>query len=176
MSTPDDIKRDIERTRGELSDDVNALTEKVSPGRAMGRQMRRTRSAMTGARERVMGRSDSGEPDAVTSTASRVGEAAQGNPLAAGVIAFGAGWLASSILPASRSEQQLAARAKDKATELGEPVRERARQAGQEMAANLKEPAREAVEQVRSTATEAGTTVSEQAKQSAADLKGETQT
>src|ERR687890_2012173 len=33
---------------------------------------------------------------------------AQGNPLAAGLIAFGVGWLVSSLLPASEKEKQLA--------------------------------------------------------------------
>src|SRR3954453_24091792 len=35
----------------------------------------------------------------------------QGNPLAAGLIAFGVGWLVSSLLPASEKEQQLAQQA-----------------------------------------------------------------
>ena len=175
-ASPEEIKRDIERTRVELSDDVNALSERVKPGRVVGRQVRRTRNAMSGVKERVMGRSDIEEPGRVTSATSRVGEAAQGNPLAAAVIAFGAGWLASSILPASRTEQELAGRVKEKATDMAEPVREQAKQAGQEMAASLKEPAKEAVEQVRSAATGAGTTISEEAKQSAEDIRGETRT
>ena len=100
--------------------------------------------------------------------------AAQGNPLAAGVIAFGAGWLISSILPASRPEQELAGKVKDKAADMSGPVREQAKAAGQEMAANLKEPAREAAEQVKSIATGAGTTISEEARQSAEDIRGET--
>ena len=178
-ASPEEIKRDIERTRAELSDNVNALSESVRPGRVVGRQMRRTRNAMTGVKERLMGRSDTGgseESGPVSTVASRVGDAAQGNPLAAGVIAFGAGWLASSILPASRSEQELAGRVKDKATDMAQPVREQAQQAGQEMAARLKEPAKEAVEQVRSTATGAGTTIIDEAKQSAEDIQGETRT
>ena len=35
----------------------------------------------------------------------------QGNPLAAGLIAFGVGWLVSSLLPASEKEKQLAQQA-----------------------------------------------------------------
>jgi hypothetical protein len=71
---------------------------------------------------------------------------AQGNPLAAGLIAFGAGWLVSSLLPASRREQQLAEQARDKATELGQPLAEAAKQAATEVKNNLQEPARQAVE------------------------------
>ena len=50
--------------------------------------------------------------DAASSAAAAVQDApqvarrqAQGNPLAAGLIAFGAGWLVSSLAPASRAEQ-----------------------------------------------------------------------
>ena len=52
----------------------------------------------------------------------------QGNPLAAGVIAFGVGWLLSSLAPATSAEQQLGANAEAKAKELAEPLKD----AGQE--------------------------------------------
>jgi hypothetical protein len=45
-----------------------------------------------------------------------------GNPLAAGLIAFGAGWLVSSLLPATRREQELADQAKQVAQEKVQPV------------------------------------------------------
>ena len=41
----------------------------------------------------------------------------EGNPLAAGLIAFGVGWLASSLIPATRREQQVASQVKEKAGE-----------------------------------------------------------
>lgn len=191
-SSPDQIKREIEQTRAELSGNVNALTEKVSPGRIVGRQVHRTRTAMSNVQERVMG-SDTGDEGALSSATSTVSDAAgsladaassapamarrqaQGNPLAAALIAFGAGWLASSILPASQPEQQLAEQVKDKATDLAQPVLDEAKQAGQEMAGNLQEPAQQAVEQVRSSAQDAASSVTEQAKSSAKDVKGEAQ-
>ena len=187
--SPEQIRREIDRTRAELSGDVQTLTEKVSPGRAMGRQVRRTRDAMTRGKERVMG-SDSGSSaltsakDSVADTASSVAQAAgsvpdmarqqaQGNPIAAGLIAFGAGWLVSSLLPASKAEQQLATQAKDKAAEVAEPVMQQAKVAGKELAEGMREPAQQAVDHVRSTAQGAAGTVTDQAKQSAADVKDE---
>jgi hypothetical protein len=194
MSDPEQIKQDIESTRAQLSGDVNALTEKVSPGRIVGRKMQRTRNAVTSVKQRVMGSaSDSDSAGALSSAASSVSDTAssvtdaassapaavrqqtQGNPLAAALIAFGVGWLASSILPASRPEQQLAAQVKDKATDLAQPVLQEAKQAGQEVASNLQEPAQQAVEQVRSTAQDAANTVTEQAKGAAGDVKDEAQ-
>jgi hypothetical protein len=196
MTNPEQIKQDIESTRAQLSGDVNALTEKVTPGRVVGRQVQRTRSAVTSLKERVMGSdTDSGGTaglsstalsSAVSQTASNVAGTAssapaavrqrtEGNPLAAALIAFGAGWLASSILPASQPEQQLAGQVKDKASDAAQPVVEQAKQTGQEMVGNLHEPAQQAVEQVRSTAQDAASTVTGQAKDSAGDVKDEAQ-
>ena len=55
MSDPDQIRADIERTRAELSDDVNALTEKVTPSRIVQRRVDRTKDRFGALRERVMG-------------------------------------------------------------------------------------------------------------------------
>jgi uncharacterized protein YjbJ (UPF0337 family) len=196
MTNPEQIKQDIESTRAQLSGDVNALTEKVTPGRVVGRQVQRTRSAVTSLKERVMGSdTDSGGTGALSSTAlsstvsqtasnvagtassapAAVRQRTEGNPLAAALIAFGAGWLASSILPASQPEQQLAGQVKDKAGDAAQPVVEQAKQTGQEMVGNLHEPAQQAVEQVRSTAQDAASTVTGQAKDSAGDVKDEAQ-
>jgi Protein of unknown function (DUF3618) len=198
MSDPEQIKQDIESTRAQLSGNVNALTGKVSPGRVVARQVQRTRNAVSNVKERVMGsESDpnsagalssaassaassvsvtaSSVADAVSSAPTTVRRQTQGNPLAATVIAFGAGWLASSIVPASRPEQQLAAQVKDKATDLAQPVLQEAKQAGQEVVSNLQEPAQQAVEQVRSTAQDAASTVTEHAKDAAGDVKDEAQ-
>ena len=98
----------------------------------------------------------------------------QGNPLAVGLIAFGTGWLVSSLLPASRREQQLAEQARDRAGELGQPLVDAAKQAATEVKDNLQEPARQAVESVKSTATEAGQTVAEEGRSAAQDVQGST--
>src|SRR4051795_11970278 len=49
--------------------------------------------------------------DTVQQTPDMVVRQTQGNPLAAGLIAFGVGWLVSSLLPASQKEQELAQQA-----------------------------------------------------------------
>jgi hypothetical protein len=116
--------------------------------------------------------------DAVTGAASTVGEAAaqapqqlrtqtQGNPLAAGVIAFGVGWLLSSLVPASQREQQLAQQVEAKAGDLAQPAKE----AAQEVASNLREPTQQAVDQVKSTATDATAQTAERARSAAEDVR-----
>ena len=126
MSTPDEIQREIEQTRANLSSNVDRLSEKVAPGKVIGRRVDSLKGGASSLRDRVMGSSDdgtgvNGAGDTLSTKASDLGSAAsnapqalrnqtQGNPLAAGVIAFGVGWLLSSLAPASQSEQQLAAR------------------------------------------------------------------
>jgi hypothetical protein len=204
MSTPQEIQQRIEQTRASLSEDVNRLGDKVSPGRVVSRRVDRMKGSMSSLRDRVMGSSDegsgvrgatstlSGAASSVGNAASSVGDAAssvgdaassvgdaasnapqavrrqaQGNPLAAGLVAFGVGWLLASMAPATDAERQVAQQAEDKARELGEPVKQQA----QEIAQNLKEPAQQAVDEVRSTATDAASETAEQARSAADDVR-----
>lgn len=183
MSNPQDLQHEIERTRANLSEDVDRLTEKVSPPRMIGRRVDRVKSGAVGLRERVMGSADDGSglrgagdslsstadsaKDAIGSAPSAVRSRTQGNPLAVGLVAFGVGMVLSSLLPATDAEQRLAASAEDKAKNLAEPVK----QAGQQLAEDLKPAAQDAVEQVKSTAQDAAQRTTEHAKSAADDVK-----
>jgi Protein of unknown function (DUF3618) len=96
----------------------------------------------------------------------------QGNPLAAGLIAFGVGWLVSSLLPASEKEKQLAQQAETAIRENKDALLEPAKQAAQEVGEQLKPAAQQAVESVKATAQDAATTVTEEGKSAAADVQG----
>jgi hypothetical protein len=98
----------------------------------------------------------------------------QGNPLAAGLIAFGAGLLVSSLVPAGQKEREAA----DALKTAAEPVTAQLSEAAKDMAEGLKEPAREAVENVKATAADAaenvkgeGRTAVSEVKDTAADAK-----
>jgi Protein of unknown function (DUF3618) len=99
----------------------------------------------------------------------------QGNPLAAGLIAFGVGWLVSSILPASEKEKQLAFQAETAVKEHKDQLLEPAKQAAQEVAEQLKPAAQDAMESVKVTAQDAAATVTEEGKAAAADVQGQAQ-
>jgi gas vesicle protein len=105
--------------------------------------------------------------DAVTGAPNAVARKAQGSPIAAGLIAFGAGLLMSSLLPASKVEQQAAEKVKDTAQPLVDDLTDTAK----EVAGNLKEPAQQALEEVKSTATDAAATVKDDAASAAVDVK-----
>jgi uncharacterized protein DUF3618 len=180
MSTPEQIERDIENTRHNLSNDVERLDEKVSPGRVVGRRVDRVKTSATSMKDRVMGSMPSTDgagsqlssaKDAMGSAASSIGDApqvarrqAQGNPLAAGLIAFGIGMLVSSLAPVSEPEKQLAAQAEDKAKE---PIQQQAH----EVASELAESAKESAQQLKHTASHAAGQTVDQAKSAADDVR-----
>ncbi len=186
---PDRLRREIEYTQHNLSNDVDLLAEKVTPSRIARRRMDRVRGAMVSARDRVMGSASdtvSTTQDRASSMATdakeKVAEAPQavrrgteGNPIAAGLIAFGAGWLLSTLAPASRAEQKLAEQTADWAREHREAVTEQVGQVAEQVKENIREPAREAVESVKSTATDAASTVKDEARGAADDVTGRAQ-
>src|SRR4051795_1265052 len=100
---------------------------------------------------------------------------AQGNPLAAGLIAFGVGWLVSSLLPATEQEKHLAQQAESAVKEHKDTLLEPAKQAAQEIGDQLKPAAQQAVDSVKTTAQDAATTVTEEGKAAAADVQGQAQ-
>ena len=199
-SDPDEIRSNIEQTQQNLSADVDALTDKVSPPRIMERRVQQTRSAMTTMKDRIMGGTANGTPsvggsvsstassakDTLVSTASSAADMAstapdmarrrtRGNPLAAGLIAFGAGWLVSSLLPATEPEQQVASQVKDLAMDKGRPLAQQLSQAGQDAAQELRESAQQRAQSVKETATDAASTVTDETQSRAADVTGHAQ-
>ena len=185
MSNPDQIRADIERTRANLDLDVDALADKVSPQQIAERQKEKVRSRVTDVRESIMGGVHHAQDrvgdvagsarDGGADGASGAVSAAKGHPIVVGAIAFGLGWLLSSLLPSTESEQQLASRAKESAAPLTDKVKETAKAAGQEIAGDLKQPAQEAAQHVKGTAQDAAQTVKEEGASAAQDVKGQAQ-
>ncbi|CAA9324880.1 MAG: hypothetical protein AVDCRST_MAG48-2855, partial [uncultured Friedmanniella sp.] len=170
--SPEEIRAEIERTRANLSNDVDALAEEANPKNMARRQVDKVKDNVkdkgVGIKDRIMGTADDvrdsvsdtvhgvtgavsdkvhGATDAahgaggsaagsaqdaaasargaLSSAGDTVSDApalarrkAQGNPLAAGLVAFGAGLLISSLIPASTKERELADTVKDKAQPL----------------------------------------------------------
>ncbi len=172
-NNPDAIRADIEETRRELGSDVDALADKVSPSKMAQRQTRKLRSALGSVKDTVMGATDDAK-DAAGSAGDTIAEAghtavakAQGNPLAVGLIAFGVGWLAASLIPASEKEKELASSVKEAAQPLVQNVTE----AAKDVAENLREPTQDAMDAVTDTATDAVQSVKAEASMAVDDVK-----
>ena len=137
----EELRYEIADTRAELGQTLDAIGDRVSPGRMIERRKNRFVVGMRSAKDRIMGTaSDAGH--AVTDRVQGVGEGiadtagsavdtvrsapeaarqqAQGNPMMAGAVAFGVGFLVAAAFPPSRAEEQLAEQAMDKA----EPVKQ----------------------------------------------------
>lgn len=217
MSTndPDQIREEIERTRANLSYDVNALADEANPKNVAQRQADKAvegvRSGIRNVKERIMGSDDSYDQrydqygrdpyghedrsvtdrarDAASDAKETVGEkvddarhfvsdkagdarqAAQqaprevrsqvrGNPLAAGLIAFGVGSLIGSLFPATRYESRAADTIKDKAQPVVDEVKDLAKDAVDQ----VKPAAQGAVDQVKQAAQDAKDNVADQAE------------
>jgi ElaB/YqjD/DUF883 family membrane-anchored ribosome-binding protein len=178
---PDAIRADIERTRENLSRDVNALGESVSPGQVAHRQAEKVKGSAAALRERVMGTAtDAGDRtsglahgvgEAASDAGSTVQRKARGNPLAAGVIALGAGWLLGSLLPASEKERRLSETVKEKAEPVVQQAQAVAKDVASESAEHLKQPAQDAVQSVKETAQSAAQDVKDEGAHAAADVR-----
>jgi len=195
--TPEEIRARIDRTRENVSEDVDALAEKVSPSSMVNRQTERVKGALGDVKDRIFGSddnpSDSGAVgrvgdkvgdkvgqvgdrvgqvgDDVRHTADRAVQKAKGNPLAVGLIAFGVGALIASLIPASSVEKDAASKVKDAA----QPLMEEAKDMAQEVGENLKEPAQQAAQSVKDKAQSAGQHVKEEAQSAAEDVKSDAQ-
>jgi hypothetical protein len=188
--SPERIQADIERTREELRDDVEALQEKLSPSAAAKRGVNRVQESVQQVRETLMGSAEEGQVKAqagvnraaetlqegVERTKGTVAEAghrakrtARGNPMAVGLAAFAVGWLVSSLLPASTRERETARSIKESEVtgNVAAPLVESARSVAQ----SAGEQAKEAAVEVGQKAKEAAATVAESAKGAAEETK-----
>jgi hypothetical protein len=170
--TPDELREELADRRAAVSQDLEAIGDRVSPGRMVERRRAQVGSYARRARDAVMGAADSVEQAAgsVGSTAASVGSSAaevpgavltrtQGAPLAAGLAAFGIGFVVASIAPASRVEERAAAKLEPAlqsaagevgaaAMAVGDQVRDEARAA----AVDLRESAEESAQRVAGSA------------------------
>lgn len=185
MSDPDQLAADTHKTQDALSKDVARLSDRVSPEKFVGTRREKITHSFSAIKDQAMGIGDSAAQaakDGATSAASSAQDAkdsagdsagsapdairgqTKGNPVAAGLIAFGAGWLLSSLAPASEAEKKAASQVEDR---VGEPLK----QSAQEVAGNLKEPAQQAAASVQDTTQEAANRTAQHAKSAASEVQ-----
>ena len=199
QNDPEVLRAEIARTRAELSDNVDTLTDTANPKNVANRQVDKVKSAARGVREHLMGAPDdpydsgtlgeradtvkgtasgvlgsaqdraSGALDTVSDAPAQVQRKTRGNPLAAGLIAFGIGYLISSAIPSSEKEQEAASRLQEKAAPLTDKVRD----AASDVADRLREPAQEAAASIKDTATDAVANVKDQGTTAKDDVQGQ---
>jgi ElaB/YqjD/DUF883 family membrane-anchored ribosome-binding protein len=183
----EELRRDIEQTRAHMSGTLDAIGDRVSPGRIVERRWQGVRDSGSRVASTVMGKPRSAAQRAtstigdVQSSASdaassavhtateapeRVKDAAAGNPLAAGAVAFGLGVLVGSLAPASPEEERVA-------EQLIEPVQATVSDAGHQLADAVKEHVQEDMAPVVEHAQQAVEEVKQHATESADAVRGE---
>jgi Protein of unknown function (DUF3618) len=109
--------------------------------------------------------------EAVRQAPRRMRRKAQGNPLAAGVIAFGLGMLVSSLIPSTEKEREAVSQLQENL----EPVKEKASEVARDIGEGLKPAAQDAAESVKTTAQEGVESVRQEGQSAAADVKDQAQ-
>lgn len=168
------IEKDIQDTRGDLTRDVDALADKVSPGRVVHRGLDRTKGRFSSVKDQVMGSAGSATGtvrDAPHNAADSITSRAEGSPLAAGLIAFGAGMLISALIPPSEAEAKVAEQAMDTLEDSG--AIDNLKTAGKEAAGNLKQSAQKAASDIGTSAQDSAKHVASDAQSAAKDVQHE---
>ena len=97
----------------------------------------------------------------------RMRRQARGNPMAAGAVALGAGWLIGSLMPKTEEEQIMARRLEPALANAASTVKSE----GQSIASELQEPAREAMDRVKQTGQEAASELKDDAREAASTVR-----
>lgn len=167
------VRRRMSRARGAMAtmrDRVMGSSTEREGVRGMASTVGDRTSSMAGDVTQSVRETARSAKETVQDTPEAIRRGTEGNPLAAGLIAFGAGWLLSTLVPPSRKEQELAERATEFAREHSDQVKERLGEVAEEVKENLREPAQQAAEAVKSTATDAAQTVRDDTRSAAGDV------
>ena len=120
----DELTAEIQTTRGRMDRTLDDIGDRAGPGRLT----ERLKGAVSNTKDTVMGTAGDARhsvADSAGGATDAVKRQSQGNPIAAGLVAFGAGLLAGSVLPESRTENKLAREVQSKAQA---PIREHAQE------------------------------------------------
>jgi ElaB/YqjD/DUF883 family membrane-anchored ribosome-binding protein len=145
---PEAIRADIEQTRAEMSDTVDALGYKAD-----------VKSRAKDKINRITGKVSDATPD--KAQVKRAASTAQENPLGLAIGGVAVGFLAGLLVPSSRVEDEklgpIADQVKDQVKETGQEALERGKDVAQQAAETAKEAGREHAQQLGdSTQSRAG--------------------
>ena len=178
---PDRIREEIEQTRAEMSETVDALGYKADvKSRAKENLQDKRDSAkesILGVKDRIVGAGDSvtssvsdRTPDSVQvkQKARQAKSVAQENPLGLAIGSLAVGFLGGMLIPSTRVEDE-------KIGPIADEVKDKVKETGQEALEHGKQVAQDAAQSAQQTAKESGQQhaqeVKDSAQQSAQDVK-----
>ena len=155
---PDRIRLEIEQTREEMGDTVDALGYKADVKSRAKDSLRERKEAVVGATQSVKDRVVGASPDSdqVKQQARHAKSVAQENPLGLAVGAVAVGFLAGLLIPSTRVEDeklgQVSDDVVDRIKETGQEALERGKQVAQDAAETAKDSAQSHGEELRDSA------------------------
>lgn len=148
---PNAIRADIEQTRAEMSDTVDAIGYKADV-------KSRAKDKITDTKDRITGRVSDVTPDG--QQVKRAAGVAQENPLGGVAVGF----IAGMLVPGSRVEDEkigpVADQVKDQIKETGQEAMERGKEVAQQAAETAKDAGQQHAEELKGSAQERAQTVS----------------
>jgi len=184
----DELREDIDQKREDIGYTVDQIQNRVSPGRITARGRYRVRRWWIDAKDRILGNDQSEYPwerqvqgvsnrvvdvtdrasemmsdvkEGVAETPRIVRRQTQGNPVAAGFIAFGGGLLVGTLLPETQTERDAAKRLEPSVAGIAQEAGE----IGKDVAEDVKTNAVEAIDEVKDSASAAAEGVKDEAKE-----------
>ena len=148
---PDRIRAEIEQTRAEMSDTVDALGYKADV-------KSRAKEKIVGVKDNVKDKVAGSTPDTgeVKQKARRASSIAQENPLGLAIGSVAVGFVAGMLIPSTRVEDEKLGEASDtvidKVKETGQEALEHGKQVAQDAAQTAKESGQEHAQQVKDSA------------------------
>lgn len=152
---PNAIRADIERTRDEMGDTVDAIGYKADV-------KSRTKDKIADTKDRITGKVSDVTPDG--RQVKRAAGVAQENPLGLALGGVAVGFIAGMLVPSSRVEDEkigpVADQVKDQIKETGQEAMERGKDVAQQAAETAKEAGREHADELKDSTQERTETVS----------------
>ncbi len=195
-TSTEELNREIEATRTRMTQDVDALQDRVSPSAIVERRKAAAKGRLSSIKDSVMGTAGdaatsvrhaggsvggsvggtaSGAGDSIASAAGSTvdsgRDAVQGSPLAAGLVAFGAGLIVSALVPATQKEAEVSQQVVQTAKEKAKPVLQDAATSAQEAGSNLKDEVARVAGEVKDSAAESSQRVRDEAASSVEEVR-----
>jgi gas vesicle protein len=154
---PDRIRAEIEQTRADMSETVDALGYKADV-------KTRAKEKIVGVKDKVAGAAPDGSE--VSKQARRASSVAQENPLGLAIGAVAVGFVAGMLIPSTRVEDEKLGETSDsvieKVKETGSEALEHGKEVAQEAAQTVKESGQEHAQQVKESAQDLGSSPNDQ--------------
>jgi|SRR3954447_7517080 len=178
---PSQIREQIEETRAEMGDTVDALAYKTDVKGRMKESIADKRHRLVEQIQGTRGKVGEATPDAeqVKEGAREVVGVAQENPIGLAIGGLAAGFLFGMLLPSSKVEDEkvgpVADQVKETAVETAEEAVDRGRQVAGQAVEEAKGVGRHAVENAKQASQEQAQELEDSAKESAQEVRSQTQ-